>query len=195
MKLNDKLEICRAYDDEFKELPIEFSRTYLFRYGIDYKVKLAISLDNAAYLPSDYIPVLNFGYTVDIFKFNRRNISFQYLRDADPQSGSSTKEIITHKESRRLLFGFVKKTISKYLAAKMPPIILRGPITNFKKSNYRYEEITKLIESFGYKKTVILAKDIKYKPSEEFIENKESDEYWFFTKKNIEPDKLKNITK
>jgi hypothetical protein len=195
MKLNDKLEICRAYDDEFKELPIEFSRTYLFRYGIDYKVKLAISLDNAAYLPSDYIPVLNFGYTVDIFKFNRRNISFQYLRDADPQSGSSTKEIITHKESRRLLFGFVKKAISKYLAAKMPPIILRGPITNFKKSNYRYEEITKLIESFGYKKTVILAKDIKYKPSEEFIENKESDEYWFFTKKNIEPDKLKNITK
>ena len=194
MRLNKRLEICRIYSNRwFADGGLNKDRFYLFRYGDDKRAELSVSLDVTGYIPDEYIPVVNFGYMVEIEELDRRRLCFYNIQRLDPQNGCSTKEAIKDKESRSLIFEFVKRALGLHLKRINPPIIVRGPITDFKRDNYRYKEITQILLSHGYKQIVVAAKDMKYQPNKEFMENEESDEYWFFCKKNIEIDKLKNL--
>jgi hypothetical protein len=152
-----------------------------------------VSCECIGYATEDYTPVLNFGYYVDIERFDRRSMSYVYIRDLDEQSGKSTKQYFDDPGSRATAFAFIKNSLQKYLSTTKPPIVVRGPMTDFKKQNKRYTDITEIFIKNGYQKIVVPAREMSYKPNKKYIDDEEHNEYWFFVRKNIEVDKLKKI--
>jgi hypothetical protein len=154
----------------------------------NYKLDLGVSFTKEAYT-QDMIPIYNFGYGLDIRPWNSEYEYYEYDSLSDAESGEQSKRYFDCKDSRAIVRKFVNKYV-KYILSKFEfPIIVRGPLTTFKQNSQRYLDIDNIIKSFGYHRVVIKMNDLietdSYIPFEDKSENKDKDEYWFYSKEKL----------
>lgn len=168
-------------------------KNYIFRYKDEYKLDLSVGFDIEAFTES-LIPVFNFGYGLGITKLNNRKDRFEYLEDVDDSSGISTKRYFEDKESRNIINKFVQRALFKDIKKYNFPIIVRGPLTEFKQNSPRYLKIDSIITSMGYIRTIVPFSSMNnHIPHEHASLDSEKDQYWFYTKSRVPEYELCNL--
>jgi hypothetical protein len=189
MKLNNILSIKRI--ESRRRRPSDTYRNLIFGYK-EYNLNLHVGFDITSFT-LDMIPISNFGYGLDISKFNNRTDSFNYL-DIDDSDGKSTKKYFDDKESRSIVNKFIHKSIYKDIRDFKFPLLVRGPLSTFKQNSQRYLDIDDIIFKFGYNKVIIKASEMNnHLPCKHAMKDIDTDVYWFYTKNNIERYELCNL--
>lgn len=134
----------------FPDHPIEEKAEYRFWVDDGYYVVLTIAYHVVGQTCNYYVPIVNFGYKVSIEHHDIKNANFRMISDLDPENGASTKRHFPDPINRALVRKFVMKSLERYILRKNPPVIVRGPITSYKRSLDRYHEISVLLNSMGY---------------------------------------------
>ncbi len=142
------VEVDKGYF--IQDHPIEHTSEYRFWIDESYYVVLRIEYKAVGESLRWHIPIVNFGYQVEIEKHDIKQARFLRLRDVDSESGLSTKQYFSDPLNRSVLRKIIGKNLAHYIRRTNPPIIIRGPITKVKKGLPRYYEITDVLKSLGF---------------------------------------------
>jgi len=155
---------------------------FCFRYK-NYKVELNVSFSFIGLTKEDNLPIINFGYTVDMQKYSNKTQSWKWLDDVDSENGRSTKKYFDSKEAREIVLRFVERAIQKYLKENHPAIIIRGAMSEIKLNLPRYKRFDKIFCQYYIKKEFDVN---KYDALYQICGNSEDDEnkvIWVYCKK------------
>jgi hypothetical protein len=143
--------------DSLKRL--EQSKIYTFlNNNKQLKIKLEIEYSIIGYTKKTNSAIINFGYTVDIEKYNKKKIRWEYLY-IDNESGKDTKEYFSDKMARSLIVKFIKRNMTQYIKRIEPYILFRGAFNEIKPTLKRYKDIDNIIIENGYLKKELLVKE------------------------------------
>ncbi|OHE15889.1 MAG: hypothetical protein A2540_09500 [Sulfurimonas sp. RIFOXYD2_FULL_37_8] len=157
MKLTDTLELVsyRKDVDYFprRSKPFDYTIKYIF-YANDYRVELEIQFSIIDYTLCYRLPIINFGYDVHIEEFSKKNGRYVSVDDYDDEDGRFSVKYITNKQDRKILLKIVQKNLEHYVKRVNPPLIIRGPLGNFKQHSARYLKNGEIIINAGYQQIV-----------------------------------------
>lgn len=187
MKLTDTMQLVEVDNGYFfRDHPIEHTSEYRFWVENSYYIVLKIEYKAVGESERWHIPIVNFGYQIEIEKHDVKRARFSKLSDVDSESGLSTKRYFFDPVNRSILRKIISKNISHYIRRKNPPVIIRGPITAIKKSLPRYYEITDVLESKGFRERRFQVDQMPKKLWT--VENNEceaDDEMWMYVREEV----------
>lgn len=184
MKLTDTMKLVEVDNGYFfRDHPIEYTSEYRFWVEDSYYIVLKIEYKVVGESERWHIPIVNFGYQIEIEKHDVLRARFSKLSDVDSESGLSTKQYFSDPVNRSILRKMIGKNLSHFIRRKNPPVIIRGPITAIKKSLPRYYEITDVLKSKGFKERKFKVDQMPKKLWT--VENNEceaNDEMWMYVR-------------
>lgn len=177
----DGLKLVRCYEESTyhnSELEKKFCYSFLYQ---DLHIIVESCFSVEAYSKIFYLPIINFGYGVELSRWNKKELRYQYIRNHVEDDGLSTKKYVESKKVREVLKQFIFHSVKKYMRRFQPPIIIRGPLNHHKQISERYLLIDTLIQRAGYHKDVYLYDDI---PDINTKKNSDSpnDTFWIYTR-------------
>lgn len=184
--LQDDLYIVQSYvrTDFFNSL--EFEKTFytVFSYR-DLKITLQTVFKVISHTSYYYLPVTNFGYCVELERWNSKKLEYEYIVNHKEEDSLSTKNYIKEKNVRGIIKKFVFRNVQKYLKKFQPPILIRGALSSYKQSSERYLYIDSLIKNTGYHQL-----DVPYNCIPEISTKKEENDpkkdiFWLYTRDEI----------
>ncbi len=178
------IEVDKGYF--FQDHPIEHTSEYRFWVDNSFYVLLRIEYKVVGESAMWHIPIVNFGYQIEIEKLDVKQARFSKLSDVDAQSGLSTKKYFSDPLNRSIVRKIIGKNLSHYIRRKNPPIIIRGPMTAVKRGLRRYYEITELLNSIGFQERIFSVDEM---PKNLWtVENNEceaNDEMWMYVRDEL----------
>ena len=101
--------------------------------------------------------------------------------------GRHTKGILPHASARKCIYQLVRNFVIRNISTiDTNNIIMLGPLTYGKLTNYRYIDLVNLLTSNGFKlRHVITAREMTTTPCAHDIVDVNTDIYMFFSKKDI----------
>lgn len=173
MKLSDTLELVSYTKDidynSKKSKSFNYTTRYVF-YTNGYMVELRIQFSIIDYTLCYRLPIINFGYAVRIKEFSKKYASYVSVADYDDQDGRFSAKYIVNKQDREVLLKIVQKSLEHYVKRVKPPLIIRGPLGDFKQRSARYLKNAEIIIDAGYRQIVASynkVPDISTKESED----------------------------
>jgi len=124
---------------------------FSFRYK-EYKVELIVSFSLIGFTKEDNLPIINFGYKLNIEKWSNKIQDWIWIDDVDGENGESTKKYFDSKEAREIVLRFIERAIQKYLKKNHPAIIKRGALNEIKLNLPRYKRFDKIFYQYYIKK-------------------------------------------
>lgn len=148
--LKDDLYLVQSFvRDQYNDLDLEKTFYTVFSYK-ELKITLQTVFEVIAFTTHYYLPIINFGYSVELERWNSKKLEYERITTHDEEDSLSTKKYIATKSVRNIIKQFVLRNIQKYLKKFQPPIIIRGALSPYKQSSERYLYIDSLIKSSGY---------------------------------------------
>lgn len=184
-QLADGLKLVRCYEEDrySNNLEIERKFCYSFLYQ-DLNIIVESRFSVEAYSKYLYLPIINFGYCVELSRWDTKELRYQYMHNHKEDDALSTKKYVESKKVREILKQFVFHSVKKYMRRFQPPIIMRGPLNYYKQTSERYLFIDIIMQRAGYHKDVYLYDDI---PDINTKKNSDSpnDTFWVYTRDDI----------
>lgn len=175
------VEVDKGYF--FKDHPIEHTSEYRFWVDNSFYVLLRIEYKAVGESAGWHIPIVNFGYQIEIEKHDVKRARFSKLSDVDSESGLSTKKYFSDPLNRSIVRKIIGKNLLHYIRRKNPPVIIRGPMTPVKRGLSRYYEITEILDSIGFQERIFRVDEM---PKDLWtVENNEceaADEMWIYVR-------------
>ncbi|MFZ2888913.1 hypothetical protein [Sulfuricurvum sp.] len=163
MKLSPTLDLVRIQNNNWRltnDMPFDIEWEYHFWSSSNCYVNMTVQCECNAMTKDNYLPIINFGYIVEIRLHNVRRMRFSTPENFSDQSGQSTMQYFDNRADRAIVFAFVVKNLKRYLKKYHPPFIIRGPILPVHKTLKRYEVIGDVIKSSGYEERIYKVADM-----------------------------------
>ncbi len=132
---------------------------YVFKYK-EIFLELEVQLSKLGYSNEDKVLIINFGYSLNFYKENCKELNFELISNYGEDDGRATKEHLDGKEAREIVRRFIKKRLELYLKNIFPAIVVRGPLNDKKASLPRYQELDEAFWEYGYKKRVFALNEL-----------------------------------
>lgn len=172
---------------------IEKQWDYLFRHK-EFLAELVVGFKILAYTREHMMPVMNFGYALNLQQWNIRDQQFDWVFEHQENDGRSTKKYIEGLEDRHLIFHFVLKRLENFVRSYSPPLLVRGPLTQELIKLERYQEIDRLLQSYQYLKKEVACKDMEeLNLAYSNKDRKENGFFWIYALKPTLLNEIKNL--
>ena len=101
--LQDNLYLVQCYvRDRYNTLKLEKTFYTVFVYK-EFKITLQTSFEAIDYTSYYYLPIINFGYCVDLERWDNKKLSYEYIHEHDEDNSLSTKKYIQDKNVRGII--------------------------------------------------------------------------------------------
>ena len=194
MKLEHGLELLNIdYNDMDAGEPEIFNTTdYMFTYK-NYKIELSVNFSTTAYTTRYFMPVLNFGYSTNLYRWYKKDAFYGSMhREYEDNDGRSIAKFIDSRPARQLLTKFVHKYVKKYISKNKPPIIIRGPLSEFKQNSPRYQKIDEMLIDAGYKRIIAKCNDVPYISTKRHMEDEDKERFYLYALDDFAYEELTN---
>lgn len=183
--LQDGLSLVKCEIQRSSNHGLDIDKTFstIFHYQ-DFKITLNIPFRVISHTRYYYLPVVNFGYEIELSRWNPKELRYEYIREHIENDGLSTKKYISSKNIRECIKKFIFHYVKKYLKQHNPPIIIRGPLNIYKQSSERYLVIDSILQNAGYHKLTsssVNIPDIGTQSKKESV----NDVFWMYTRDDI----------
>jgi len=184
-QLADGLKLVRCYEEDRYNSNLELERKFCYSFLYqDLNIILESHFSVEAYSKYLYLPIINFGYSIELSQWNKKELRYQYIHNHKEYDGLSTKKYVKSKKVRAILKQFVFHSVKKYMRRFQPPIIIRGPLNNYKQTSERYLFIDTMIQREGYHKDIYLYDDIPDINTKKTSDSP-NDIFWMYTHDDI----------